>query len=148
VDAGRSRGAGVFLLVGPLLMLGLGAWITARDASGFGPALLRDIAMRQRIPPDDPLFDLLAPPPVPPDAAALQAWRVGLDRWLRRGVRRRVATLARRPGRLMLAGDRLTVRFPLAAADIALRRRALDRDQGWVPWLGLALFFSFDEDAA
>lgn len=148
MGAPRSRGAGVFLLVGPLVQLGLGPWITSRDAPGFGPALLRDIALRQRIPPDDPVFELLAPPPEAADAAALCAWRVGLDRWLRRRARRRVADLVRRPGRLTLAGDRLTVGFPLGAADLALRRRALDRDQGWLPWLGLALFFSFDEDGA
>jgi hypothetical protein len=147
-DRLRSRGAGAFLLVGPLVALGIGEWIAARGAVGFGPALLRDIAARQRIPSDDSLFDLLAPPAEAPDPAALCAWRVGLDRWLRRRVRRRVAEIARRPGTLALAGDRLTVGFPPAAADLALRRRALDRDPGWQPWLGLALFFRFGEDVA
>lgn len=144
----RSRGAGVFLLGGPLVALGVGEWIAARDVAGFGPALLREIATRQRIPPEDPLFALLPPAADAPDPSALRAWRVGLDRWLRRRVRRRVAEIVRRPGTLTLAGDRLVVGFPLAAADLALRRCALDRDQGWLPWLGLALFFRFDEDSA
>jgi hypothetical protein len=144
----QSRGGGVFLLVGPLLALGIAEWVSARDAVGFGPALLRDIAARQRMPPDDPLFDLLTPPAEAPDPVALRAWRVGLDRWLWRRVRRRVAEIVRRPGTLALAGDRLVVGFPLAAADLALRRRALDRDPGWQPWLGLALFFRFGEDVA
>ena len=73
----------------------------------------------------------------------LEAWRAGLDRWLRRRVRLRLSELARRRGWLHLTDDTLLVRFPLEAADLRLRRLALDADPGWVPWLGLAVRYHY-----
>jgi hypothetical protein len=78
-------------------------------------------------------------------AAAITAWRVGLDRWLRRTARVKLAEVVRRRGGVLLAGDRLDVRFPLAAADIRLRRHALDLDPLWTPWLGLAVRYHFQD---
>jgi hypothetical protein len=145
-----SRGAGVLLAIRALDRLGLGARL-ARDAdaaaSGFGRHLLRHIALRSRVPPDDALLALIAASDPAPDADALRAWRVGLDRWLRRRVRLRLADLARRRGWLYLADATLQVRFPLDAADMRLRRLALDVDPGWVPWLGLSVRYHYRDTA-
>ena len=35
--------------------------------------------------------------------------------------------------------------LPLAEADIAVRRVGLDRDPGWVPWLGWIVAFHYVE---
>jgi hypothetical protein len=147
-DEQASGGAGVLLAVRALDRLGLGARI-ARDpaaaASGFGRHLLRHLAARARVAPDDPLFFILTAPDPPPPPAALTAWRVGLDRWLRRRARVRLGDLARRRGGLHLADTTLLVRFPLAAADVRLRRLALDVDPGWVPWLGLSVRYLYGD---
>ena len=141
-----SRGAGVLLVIRALDRLGLGARLE-RDAdaaaSGFGRHLLRHIAARARVAPDDALFTLLTAPDPPPYPDALRAWRVGLDRWLRRRARLRLSELARVRGWLHLTDSTLLVRFPLDAADIRLRRLALDSDPGWVPWLGLAVQYHY-----
>jgi hypothetical protein len=141
----RSRGAGVLLLVRPLARMGLGGWLGRHPdlaASGFARALLRHVAQRMRMPPEDVLFTMLgeddAAPPAP-----LDAWRIGLDRWLRRRVRRRLADVAQRPGWLCRSEDSLVVRFAADAADLRLRRLALDVDPGWVPWLGCAVRYHF-----
>ena len=55
----------------------------------------------------------------------------------------RLSELARRRGWLHLTDDTLLVRFPLEAADLRLRRLALDADPGWVPWLGLAVRYHY-----
>jgi hypothetical protein len=39
------------------------------------------------------------------------------------------------------------VRFRLDQADIALRRRALDVDPGWVDWLGLEVTYAYRDEA-
>jgi hypothetical protein len=141
-----SRGAGVLLVIRALDRLGLGARLE-RDAdaaaSGFGRHLLRHIAAHARVAPDDALFTLVTAPDPPPSPDALRAWRVGLDRWLRRRVRLRLSDLACRRGWLHQADTTLLVRFPLGAADVRLRRLALDSDPGWVPWLGLAVRYQF-----
>jgi hypothetical protein len=143
-----SRGAGVLLVIRALDRLGLGAHL-ARDAdaaaSGFGRHLLRHIAARARVAPEDALFALLTAPDSPPSPDALRAWRVGLDRWLRRRVRLRLSDLARVRGWVQLTDTTLLVRFPLDAADIRLRRLALDSDPGWVPWLGLVVRYRYGD---
>jgi hypothetical protein len=149
-DAERfSRAAGVLLLVRPLARMGLPGWLDRHAvlaASGFARGLLRHVALRMRVPPEDPLCALLPAEDVLPDAA-LDAWRVGLDRWLRRRARRRLAEVARRTGWLACTEDRIGIRFPADAADPRLRRLALDVDPGWLPWLGLAIRYHFRDDA-
>ena len=108
--------------------------------------VLIHIAARSRVAPADALFALLTAPDPPPSAVALAAWRIGLDRWLRRRVRLRLSDLARRRGWLHLTDATLLVRFPLDAADIRLRRLALDSDPGWVPWLGLTVRYQFRDE--
>ncbi len=77
---------------------------------------------------------------------ALAAWRVGLDRWLRRVARISLSQTVRRPGWVLAEGERVSVRFRLDAADIRLRRRALDIDPGWVPFLGLVVRYDFRDE--
>jgi len=147
--------AGVFLLVVPLARLGLPEWLVRLpdpEYARFPRVLLRYIAMRhivQRrpVPTDDPVLRLLDTEGGGPPATTLAAWRVGLDRYLRRAAQRRLADVVCRPGWLSVTEDRVTIRYPLAAADLALRRRALDVDPGWVPWLGWVVRYQFRDEA-
>ena len=50
-----------------------------------------------------------------------------------------------RPGRVRLADDWMDVVLDADAIDINLRRAALDRDPGWVPWLHRTVRFTFEE---
>jgi hypothetical protein len=139
-----TRAGGLLLLVRPLARMGLPAWLDRHPdlaAGGFARALLHHIALRQRMAPGDPLVALLSETGL--EHPALDTWRIGLDRWLRRRVRRRLAQVARRSGWLTITEDRLALRFPADAADLHLRRLALDADPGWVPWLGLAIRYEF-----
>jgi len=49
------------------------------------------------------------------------------------------------PARTLRAGDALTVRMPADRIDLALRRAGLDRDPGWVPWLGQHVRFEYED---
>ncbi|MGF6743929.1 hypothetical protein [Paraburkholderia atlantica] len=149
-DEQSSAAAGVWLLVRPLECIGFGAWLDARPAlaaAGFGPALLRHIAARMRTPADDPLFALLPPPADDFSPEWITAWRIGLDRWLRRRVRRTLAHVVLRRGWLSAHPSGVSVRFRLAQAEIALRLRALDVDPGWVGWLGRHIVYHYRDEA-
>jgi hypothetical protein len=150
-----TSAAGIWLLVRPLHRIGIADWLDRHPdwaADGFARALLRHIAERMRAPPDDAVFDMIRRrgPVDPADdwSAALAAWRIGLDRWLRRSVRRRLADIVHRRGWLTAQETGLVVRFRVDAADIALRRHALDVDPGWVPWLGLSVRYRYADEAA
>jgi len=141
-----SAVAGVLLLIGPLVRLGFPAWLEARPtlaAEGFGRALLCEIATRHRAPPNDPVLTLACPEASATWGDALTAWRIGLDRWLRRRARIGLSEVVRKRGWLTLADDSIDARFAPAAADIRLRRLALDLDPGRVPWLGLTLRYHY-----
>jgi hypothetical protein len=140
----RSAGAGLFLAIVPLIRLGWREWLAERPHLLLhqpGQRLLRRIAAHYRVPPSDPLWSHL--PPVDPGAdappeidQALQLWRAGLDGWLRRKARLRLADLVLRRGWLLPGVETTLVRFPLETIEIRLRRLALDGDPGWVDWLG------------
>src|SRR5262249_17765749 len=111
---------------------------------GFPRRLLRAIALRMGADEQDASVVVLGAGWVGEAwADELTAWRVGLDRWLRRTARIKLAEGVKRPGGLTLAGDRLDVRYRLASADIRLRRRALDLDPQWTPWLGLSVRYHY-----
>lgn len=144
----RSEAAGLLLLPRPLIMLGLPQWLDdhPREAlGGFAWELLAAVASRMRVPADDPVWRVLPEAEAQADAGLLTAWRIGLDRWLRRCTRIGLAALVRRPGWLILQEGATLVRFRLADADIRLRRHAIDVDPGWVPWLGHAIRFAYDD---
>ena len=147
----HSEAAGLWLVVPSLVRMGLREWLTERPdllALDPGRVLLRTIAAHHRVDADDPAVRPLVADEndfEPPEWAHL--WRIALDRWLHRHTRLKLARLVWRPGWLRSGDERLTVRFPPAAADIRLRRRALDVDPGWVDWLGLSVRYSYAERA-
>ena len=47
------------------------------------------------------------------------------------------------PGYVALAPEAMTVVLPMAGIDVAARRAALDRDPGWIPWLGRTVRIEF-----
>ena len=78
-------------------------------------------------------------------AAPLALWARIADKALRAMTTRRLHDLAMRKGWIIRDDETLDIRFPLASADIALRRKALDVDPGWVPWLGRVVHFHFSD---
>ena len=145
----HSKAAGLWLALPSLARMGLREWLAARPdllAQDPGRTLLRTIAAHHQVDAEDPtLGPLVQEEEVfePPEWA--QLWRVALDRWLHRHTRIKLARLVWRPGWLTAGDDRLTVRFPPAAADLRLRREALDVDPGWVDWLGLSVRYTYAE---
>ncbi len=143
----HSRHAGLWLVVPALGDMGLRGWLARHpDLLGDHPGarLILAVARHQRVAPDDPALAVLGE--IDREAATpewARLWRHGLDRWLRRRTRRRLHDLVNRPGQLDWHDRRLELTFPLADADIRLRRRALDRDPGWTDWLGLSIRYRF-----
>jgi hypothetical protein len=48
------------------------------------------------------------------------------------------------PARIVLAPEAMTIVMPMDRIDMALRRAALDRDPGWVPWLQRPVRIEFE----
>ena len=48
------------------------------------------------------------------------------------------------PGRIVFAPEAMTIVMPMDRIDMALRRAALDRDPGWVPWLQRTVRIEFE----
>ena len=147
-----SPAAGLLLALTPLRKAGFAEWLAERPdlaARGFGPAFVADLARVGARKPD-PLHACLAPWPgsEPPDPVLARAWRRGLDGWLRRRAGRRLHDLAGRGGWLIWTEGRIEARYPAAAADLALRRRGLDADPGWIPWFGRSLRYRFADEPA
>jgi hypothetical protein len=150
-----SQVAGLFLLIGALRRLGLPDWLDRHPQlayEGFARHLLLAIAARMGAGPHDPVRRALMPYDTTDadiairDFPELAAWRVGLDRWLRRTARISVSETVRRRGWIIADAERISVRFRLDDADIRLRRRALDIDPGWVPWLGLTVGYVYRDE--
>lgn len=54
-----------------------------------------------------------------------------------------LAGIVRREARIVCDPGWTEVRFPLESADVRLRRAGLDRDPGWVPWLGVVVRYVY-----
>jgi hypothetical protein len=157
-----SAFGGFLMLVNALEALGFSEWLARQPAevrAHFGRALLARLAARLRMPKDDPhvaCFHL--------DDAAHRAlstarcdgltideaawhWRRALGRALRTHARIGPLRLARRAAGVSVTPTHVDVVLPLAEADIAVRRVGLDRDPGWVPWLGWIVAFHYVEGA-
>jgi hypothetical protein len=108
-----------------------------------------------------PRADLAQPPPhlpacASPPVAALLAMAAGAPCQLfvaRAGARNAasaadfVTRFLARPGRLRRGAERIDVILAADAVDFAVRRAGLDRDPGWLPWLGGELRFTFEAQA-
>lgn len=146
-----SDAAGLWLAVPSLIRLGFREWLAERPTllrRDAGRTLLRAIARHHRVADDDPALAAFETPGSLgelPDWARL--WRKGLDGWLRRRTRIPLHRLIWRRGDMVLGDGALTLRFPLEAADLRLRRRALDVDPGWVDWLGLSVRYRYEGKA-
>jgi hypothetical protein len=144
-----SSAAGLFLAIVPLIRIGWREWLIAHPellAHQPGLHLLRHIAERHRVAEHDAVWQLLVTPDglsAGPLAQTLELWRRGLDGWLRRKPRVLLADLAHRRGWLGAGPETTTIRFPLNAIDLRLRRLALDADPGWVDWLGHSVRFVY-----
>lgn len=66
----------------------------------------------------------------------LRVWTVAAKWWLWRTGRLTLRDVIRRYGRIWLTRTDLDVTFPLAGADLRIRRIGLDIDPGWLPWFG------------
>ncbi|MDB5706051.1 MAG: hypothetical protein JWN66_3167 [Sphingomonas bacterium] len=148
VPAGEraTPAAGLWLVIPALIRLGFREWLAERPAiaaADGGRQLLRVLGRHYRLAPDDPALAPLGEPGE--DLGFETAWRVGLDRYYRHRARIRLADVILRPGRISVTEDRVTLRFPPEAADIRLRRRALDVDPGWTDWLGLVVRYRYAE---
>jgi hypothetical protein len=149
VDPERfSAYAGLLLVIVPLIALGWREWLADREELiGDAPTarLMHAVSRHYHVAEDDPVAQLFTPPLDDNDATRdwLVAWRIGLDRWLRRQTRVRLAALVHRRGWITRTEEGAMVRFPVEAADIRLRRLALDRDPGWVDWLGMSVRFAY-----
>ncbi len=166
--------AGLLFLAPIMQRLGLGEALAAQPAlieAAFPARLLRFIGRRVGLENDDPLarvfdeFDSAAPWPdaweMPGPAreelaspqprarvdSPLVAWLTAIRRWSRRHAQMGLIALIRRPGKVTVSRTHLEIWFPLAEADIRLRRTALDVDPGWVPWLGRVVRFHYGEEA-
>lgn len=82
--------------------------------------------------------------PAPTDrAVAVASWLGAADRWLTAHAGLDLAACVRRPGAVRLGRWSADVVFDLRDADLRLRRRALDVDPGYVPWLGRVIHYHF-----
>ncbi len=141
-----SDHAGLWLIVPALVRLGFGEWLTARPellGEHPGRSVILAVARHHRIGCADAVLVPLDPVEKEDLPDWTRLWSIGLDRWLRRTARRRTHDLAARPGKVAFGENRIDIHFPIEAADLRLRRFALDRDPGWVGWLGMSVRYHF-----
>ena len=78
-----------------------------------------------------------------PEQAAIQAFVVGVERWLARYTNLTVSTLVRRGATLSATRTHVDLVFRLDDADPEVRRPALDLNPGYVRWLGQVVTFHY-----
>ncbi|MGD0095926.1 MAG: hypothetical protein ABSB60_05490 [Terracidiphilus sp.] len=149
---------------------------SALAEAGFATHILRQLATEAGVAGDDPILlclhmkqqefvlpdeifaDLVVRPSVWPRGFTvsrrasfdshyfLRVWTVAAKRWLWRIGRLTLPEVVNRNGRVWLTRTDLDVTFPLAAADLRIRRIGLDIDPGWLPWFskcGLVVRFHY-----
>lgn len=139
-DAVFSPHAGALWLVNLLEGVGFGA---EPPSLGLVHAVLGGLFRTAGLHADDPQWALLVPDAAPPPEPLARRWRVHARRVLRRQAGLSLAELVRRPGWVTLTLTHADLVFPLDAVDLRARRRGLDCDPGYVPWLGRILRFHF-----
>ena len=145
VDPLPTEYAGLYFVLRLLQRLHIAAAPDALELD-LGTRVLRRLAMRLRIPEDDPVLQPLAEV----DALELQADAI-TARWLsdarklcRRSARIGLSALVRRHGTIAFTRTHIDVTFALSSVDIRLRRGGLDIDPGWLPWFGRVVLFHYD----
>ena len=132
----------------------LAAWPASGPAPRAAPGFVAPDSthrLRPAAPPKTPPAPLL-PPADTAAAAALLAQVCGtlchLFAARAGGPRASTAETARRylalPARVEIDADQVSVRLAMDRIDLSLRRAALDRDPGWVPWLGRTVRVVFE----
>ncbi|HSN05085.1 MAG TPA: hypothetical protein VLS44_08870 [Nitrospira sp.] len=156
--------AGFWFLIPLLVRAGFGRaiqdhpeWIDAQ----MPRRLLRSLAERLAIPPDDPVCLWLSDEaevvsePVDHERegiagnevdALIGQWRKALRRWCRIEARLGLHSVVHRPGWVSLSRTHVEVRMPLSDIDLRIRRAGIDIDPGWVSWLGQVIRFSYDAE--
>ena len=127
-------------------------WLALLGLRLFGPAFQQDplwpllAAWAGRAPGDAPAQGF-----VPAHGQALPAWLDAQARdcqhLARQALPRRRSALrwlCQQPGRWVLSSSRLDAYFDLAAHPLAIRQAGLDRDPGWLPAAGLAVWLHFN----
>jgi len=148
----QSLTAGLWLIIPTMIRCGWREWLQDNPdllAHDPGRFLLRNIARHHRVKgTDHALLPLGEEKEIQeePDWAFL--WRRGIDGWLYHNTRIRLHRLIGRPGKIKIENARVDISFPIADADMRLRRRALDADPGWTDWLGLSVRYHFDGKAS
>lgn len=143
--------AGLLFVVPILTRLGFPAYLAARPALlaiDFPARLMLVLGQRAGLPPDDPLARAFAVEEIEHDDSPLDLWIRLVRRWTGRRARMGLASLIRRPARVYVSPTHIDACFDLAAADVRLRRLALDVDPGWVPWIGRVVRFHYGDDRA
>ena len=103
-----------------------GCW--RRSPRGWAPDRT-DPVLRALMPDDTASAEIATRDP------ELSAWRIGLDRWLRRKARIGLAETVRRRSWIVADAERISVRFRLDDADIRLRRgRSISIPAGCLGW--------------
>lgn len=142
-DARFSSHGGVLWLLNLLPALGFGSG----TPTALVRALLAGLMDRAGLPAADPQRAIL---PAVPEAALLPATDPDVRRWLagaRRALRRRaglsLVELASHPAWVTVTPTHADLVLPMTATDLRVRRLGLDRDPGWLPWLGRIVTFHF-----
>ncbi len=163
-----TAGGGLFFLIPVLQQLGIASFLQARPhltEQRFGPALLRQLASRVKLPESDPICSLLdehaddwpermesprcvqeilAEPRRPIQLPApFGPWITAARRWCRRRARIGLHSLIHRPAQLFASQTHWDVCFRLDQIDFRIRRAGLDLDPGWVAWLGQVVRFHY-----
>ena len=144
---------GLLFLLPVLERLGFAAWQAQHPEAPLCAPILRQALRRLRVPLWDPAWALLVslPAPVQEDDLGVQVmarrWLVAVRRHLRRLGGLGLAEVCLRPGWLVWTDTHVDVHFVLAAAELRVRRLALDVDPGWLPWLNRVVAFHFQREA-
>lgn len=139
----RTFGAGLYFLLNALRRLGIAQALESSPAlreADFPLHVLRRLAARARVAPDDPILLCLRTEPAefrrPANVDLVRIWELAVRRWCWRNGKLTLPEIVLRPGRVWLTRTDLDVTMPLDSTDIRIRRIGLDIDPGWLPWFG------------
>jgi len=151
ISAPLSPHAGLFFLLPVLARVGLATFLDENPhllEAGFAACLLDHLARRLGAVEDDPVRRALPIPEngeIDGEEALLKIWLNAARRWCRRRAGIGLADLVRRPGRVIATRTHIDVFFDPSHVEMRVRRAGLDLDPGWVPWLGRAVLFHYEQ---